>query len=331
MQLQNVKLGTNMSAAHGRVASALSLVCCVLFLACAAPPGIRQPFRTQPAPPPTTSHADTLARSEDAGPVAVEPLRPRVLVIIKLIPKDDIMAVTDGMLEPETLESLIADAFRSRGYPVVDYAKAREHIKKDQLRRILEGDDRTAADVGLDAEADLVVAGSVQESKERRAASNAAETTDVVNIRIAARAVNTATGEVQGTALVELDAQSDLDAARQRAADSVAAELSAPMLENWQARTIITEIYADDADEQRVELLKSTIMNEVVGVDSVVTRSLAGRSAVVEVFSRISSDELLARVDRCTTAIPFAVRSFSGNRIDILFLDQPEECKPGLK
>jgi hypothetical protein len=251
--------------------------------------------------------------------------------VVKQVPKDDILAVTDRMLEPETLESLIADAFRSRGFPVADYARAREYIRKDQLRRILEGDDRTAAEVGLGAEADVVVAGSVQESSEHRATTNMADTTAIVRVRLATRAINTATGVVLGSALLEPEEPISRDEARRRAADSTAAVLSAMILETWKGRTGITQIYADNADYQRVELLKSTILQEARGVDSVATRSLDNRSAVIEVFAKLTSDELLAEMDRCTTAVPFTIKGLSGTRIDVRFLDAPEECKPELK
>ena len=331
MKMQNVKSRMRISNRCGGVACALPAVCCILFLACATPPGIQQPVRTQTAPPPATNQGETLASSEGTGAATAGQDQPRVMVVVKQIPKEDIIAVTDRMLEPETLETLMADAFRSRGFTVVNPATVREHLKKDQLRRILEGDDRAAVEVGLDAEADVVVAGTVQESSERRAATNAAETTDIVRVRLAARAVNAASGVILGSTLLEPEGPFNEDTARQRVADSAASELSARILEVWKNRTNITEIYADNADYQRVQLLKSTIMNEARGVDSVVTRSLDGRSAVVEVFSKVSSDELLVRIDHCTTAIPFVVKGFAGNRIDIRFQDPPEQCEPELK
>jgi uncharacterized lipoprotein YajG len=331
MKMRNVRIETQISDARGSIAYMLPAVCCILFLACAAPPGTQHPIRTQAAPPPAISQEETLASNEGTRAVTAEQGRPRVMVVVKRIPKDDIIAVTDRMLEPETLESLIADAFQSRGFPVVNAAAARENLKKDQLRRILEGDDRAAVEVGLGAEADVVVGGTVQESSERRAATNAAETTDIVKVRLAARAVNTATGVVLGSTLVELEGPLREDIARQLAADSAGSELAARILAAWKGRTTITEIYAENADYQRVQLLKSTIIQETRGVDSVVTTSLVGRSAVVEVFSELPSDELLAQINRCTTAIPFSIKTFSGNRIDIRFLDAPQKCEPELK
>jgi hypothetical protein len=330
-KMQNVKCEMEGCDPRGGFAWLLPAVCCILLLfACAARPGYQQPARTQAAPP-LIGQGETLAGSGETGVTTKEQARPRVMVVVKEIPKDDILAVDDRMLETQPTEAMVTNAFQFRGFPVVDAATVRRNLKRDQLRRILEGDNQAAVEVGLGAEADVVVAGTVQESRERRASTNAAETTDFVKVRLEARAINTATGEVLGSTLRELEGPFSEDVARQRAADSAGAELSARMLDTWKGRTNITEIYADNADYQRVQLFKSTIMNEVRGMDSVVTRALEGRSAVVEVFSEASSAELLAQINRCTTGVPLLVKGISGNRIDIRFLDAPENCKPELK
>jgi hypothetical protein len=314
---------------HGNLAHALSTTCCILLLlACAAQPGIHQPTRTQVTPPPATGREDTLTAGEGSAAAAEMPVRPRVMIVVKEIPKDDILTVNDRMLETEPTEAMVMEAFQSRGFPVVDPAAVSQNLQQDQLRRILEGDNRAVVEVGLRAEADVVVAGTVLESHERRAATNAADTADFVKVRLSARAVNTATGVVLASTLLELEEPSSKNVVRHRAADSVGIVLSAGILESWRGRINITEIYADNADDQRVRLLESAIMNEARGMDSVVTRSLEGRSAVVEVFSDISTDELLAQINHCITAIPFVVTGFSGNRIDLRFGDEPGQCPP---
>lgn len=310
----------------------LSAACCVAFLStCMVPPASQNPARTRPVPPTATGQQAASPSVQEAGTFTAGLGRPNIMVVVKDVPSDDIIAVTDQMLQTGATEAMIMRAFDSHGFPVVDAATVMQSIQKDQLRRILEGDNQAAVEVGLGTEADVVVAGTVQESRERRAAANAAETTDFVKIRLSARAINTATGEILGSTLLELEGPFNEDMARQRAADSAGAELSARVVETWRGRTNITEIYADNADYQRVQLLKSTITQETHGVDSVVTRSFEGRSAVVEVFSEVSSDQLLTQINRCTTVIPFSVKTFSGNRIDIRFLDAPQKCEPNLK
>ena len=329
--MHKVRAKIQTSTARGGLAFVLLAICCVVLSTCSAPSSYQKPVLTQPAPPPAASRVDTLNGSKETGVATERQGRPLVIVVVKEIPKDDILAVNDRMLQTEATEGMVIDAFESRGFPVVEAATVRQNIKKDPLRRILEGDNQAAVEVGIGAGADIVVAGTVQESRERRAATNAAETTDFVKVRISARAVNTATGVVLASILLEPEGSFSESIARQRAVDSAGAELSARIIETWKGRINITEIYADNADYQRVQLLKSTIMNEVRGMDSVVTRALEGRTAVVEVFSEVPSDELLVQFDHCTTAIPFSVKGFSGNRIDIQFLDAPEKCEPELK
>ncbi len=57
-------------------------------------------------------------------------------------------------------ETLVMDHFRSRGFPVVDAATVQSILEADQLKLILEGDDRTAALLGLQAGAEIVVSGT---------------------------------------------------------------------------------------------------------------------------------------------------------------------------
>ena len=77
-----------------------------------------------------------------------------------------------------------------------------------------------------------------------------------------------------------------------------------------------------------MHLLKSTMMRDVRGVDSVMTRAFVARSAVIEVFSEVTPREVLVQINRRITAIPFAVKGLSGNRIDIRFEDTPEQGEP---
>ena len=88
--------------------------------------------------------------------------RPRIMVVVKEVPKDDILAVTDQMLETEMIETIIVDAFQSKGFPVVDAATVKQNLQKDQLRKILEGDNQAAILLGQNAGAEVVVAGTVQ-------------------------------------------------------------------------------------------------------------------------------------------------------------------------
>ena len=307
----------------------LCAACCIVFVtACTVTPAYQKPAPTQAVPPTHTGQQATSPVGEGTENPTASPGRPTIMVVVKYVPKEDVIAATDHMLQPGATETMLMQAFASRGFPIVEEATVRQVMQKDELRRILEGDDPAAGEVGLRADAGVVVAGTVHESKVRRIAGRAP--LDFYRIELSARAVDAATARVFGSTEMLLESQS-ADSARKQAADSAGAELAAKILEDWKAPPTITEIHADNADYQRVELFKSTIVSTVRGVDLVVTRSLEGRSAVIEVVTEESSQEMLVQMNRCSTAVPFAVKGISGNRIDIQFLDAPQECEPDLR
>jgi hypothetical protein len=296
--------------------------CILLLFACATAPRVQPRTRAQASPPPGASQGRPITTTDTTGMAAESQARPNLAVVVKDIPEEGVGALDDRVLETEPAEVLIADAFRSRGFPIVDPARVRQNLDIDRLRQILEGDDQTAVTVGLAAEADMVVAGTVQKPREGQEAAG---------VRLAVRAVNAATGAVLGSTSLDLTGPEGDVALLDQATDSAVAELSSVLLGAWRVRTSVTDVYAENADYQRVQLFRSAILEEARGVDSVKTLSLTGRSAVMEIFSRLPSDELVVQIDRCNTAVPFAVKALSGNRLDIRFLDAPEQCQPDLK
>jgi len=57
-------------------------------------------------------------------------------------------------------ENAISEFFVEKGFTLVDQATARENIKKDELRKIAEGDEKAAVKAGLRAGAEAVVIGT---------------------------------------------------------------------------------------------------------------------------------------------------------------------------
>jgi len=249
--------------------------------------------------------------------------RPRIMVVVKEVPKDDILAVTDGMLETEMMETMIVDAFQSKGFPVVDAATVRQNLQKDQLRKILEGDNQTAILLGLRTGAEVVVAGTVQRSSERRQAPYTNAVTDFFKVRLAARAVNTASAEVLGATALTQEVPFSEDAVRKQVADSAGADLIAKILKGWKRHESITQVHCENADYAKVQKLKAEILEKVRGVKSVVQRDLSGASALLEIVSETSSQEVLDDLGTKKLAVPFEIKGISGNRIDIRLTDQP--------
>jgi hypothetical protein len=255
---------------------------------------------------------------EAIGILVMEQGRPRIMVVVKELTSQDV-SVSDDMLSQEMVETMLVDAFQSRGFPVVDAATVSQNLKKDQLKKILEGDDRTAVLLGLKTGAEIVVAGTARRSTERKSAPYSGGLTDFYKYRLVTRAVNVATAEILGASALTREVPFSEEQARQQAADSAGTALIARILAGWKKRTNVTQIYCDNADFQKVQQLKSEIIGRVRGVTSVVSRDLVGSTATLEVISESGSQEILDDLTTRGITIPFEVKGLSGNRIDIRF------------
>ncbi len=249
--------------------------------------------------------------------------RPRIMVVVKEVPKDDILAVTDRMLETEMMETMIVGAFQAKGFPVVDAATVRLNLQTDQLRQILAGDNQAAILLGQRTGAEVVVAGTVQNSRERRQAPYTNAVTDFFKVRLSARAVNAASAEVLGATALTREVPFSEDAARKQVADSAGADLMAKILKGWKRHESITQLHCENADYAKVQKLKAEILEKVRGVKSVIQRDLTGSLALLEIVSETSTQEVLDDLGTKQLAVPFEIKGISGNRIDIKFTDQP--------
>ena len=251
--------------------------------------------------------------------------RPRIMVVVKELDNLDDFLVDDRMMSQEMIETMIVDAFQTKGFPVVDAATVRENLKQEQLKKILEGDTRTAALIGLKTGAEVVVAGTAQRSSARKTMPYAGGSTEFFKVKMSVRAVNAATAEVMAASALTREVPFSVDAARKEAADSVSAELISKILKGWQRRVNVTQIAAGNADFARAQKLKSEILARVRGVKSVVQRDLTGTTALLEVVSETSSQEVLDELGARDLDIGFEVKGLAGNRIEIIFTDKPQD------
>jgi hypothetical protein len=269
-----------------------------------------------------------LERIEDdlsaIGILLSEQGRPRIMVVVKELENLDDVLVDDRMMSQEMIETMMVDAFQSRGFPVVDAATVRQNLAKEQLRKILEGDLAAARLIGMKTGAEIVVAGTAQRSSATKNLPYAGGTTEFFKVRMSVRAVNVATAEVVAASALTRELPFSQDQARKEAADSASAELMAKILQGWKRRANVTQIAAANADFARAQKLKSEILARVRGVTSVVQRDLVGSTALLEVVSETSSQEVLDDLTTRGLAVPFTVRGLEGNRIEITFTDKPE-------
>ncbi|MEO0077555.1 MAG: flagellar assembly protein T N-terminal domain-containing protein, partial [candidate division WOR-3 bacterium] len=252
-----------------------------------------------------------LERIEDdlsaIGILVAEQGRPRIMVVVKELDNLSDILVDDRMMSQEMIETMIVDAFQSRGFPVVDAATVRKNLEKEQLKKVLEGDLATAQLIGMKTGAEIVVAGTAQRSSTRKNIPYSGGTTEFFKVSLSVRAVNVATAEVVAASALTRELPFSADNARKEAADSVAAELIAKILRGWKKRVNITQISASNADFARAQKLKTEILAKVRGVTSVVQRDLTGSTALLEVVSESSSQEVLDDLVTRGLDIPFTV------------------------
>jgi hypothetical protein len=247
--------------------------------------------------------------------------RPRTMVVVKEVDNPYDFDVSDAMMSREMIETMLIDAFQQKGFPVVDQATVEQNLSRDQLKKILAGDNQAAALLGTRSGAEVVITGTFQRSQEQKTVPYSNTVADFYKVRLSTRAVNVANAAVMGASAMVRELPYSPDAAQRAAADSASAELISAILKGWKKHENVTEVHADNADYAKVQKFRAEVLAKVRGVKSVVSRDLTGTTAVLEIVSETSSQEVLDDLGAKKLAISFEVKEFAGNRIDIRFTD----------
>jgi hypothetical protein len=97
--------------------------------------------------------------------------------------------------------------------------------------------------------------------------------------------------------------------------------LVSKILKGWKKRLNITLVHAANASYDKVERFKSEALAKLRGVQSVITRSLSGTDAVVEIVSETTSQEVFDMLGSRRLDVGFTIGGLGGSRIDIVFGD----------
>lgn len=241
--------------------------------------------------------------------------RPRVMVVVR-------EAVNGASLENlealgSMFETQLLEGFRQKGFPVVDAGTAARILERDKLLLILEGDERTAALVGLEAGAEIIVSGTALVSSESRTIAGAPR--EIHIFRVNCRAINTRTAAVLAASAITTEVPFSESQARSQASGKTADQLITAILDGWTVNENTTVIVAYNADFNKVQDLRSRIRAGIRGVSDVLTRDLTGARATLEVISTTSSQEIL---DGLTTiGSGFSITGMAGNRVELRFAD----------
>jgi len=251
------------------------------------------------------------------GILLAEQGRPRIMVVIRELSSMGELDEASSLMGGTMFETAVLDHFREKGFPVVDAHTAREALRRDQLRLMLQGDDETAALIGLRAGAEIVITGTALHIEESRMMAGSPRR--MHEYRVSARAVNTETAALLAGKAMTVALPFSESQARARAADSTASYLESAILDGWIRSGNTTLLVATNASFERMSRLRSDIRNHVRGVLDVVTRDLTGSRGTMEVLSETSTEEVMDDLSSLDTG--FRIIGFSGNRVELEFVD----------
>ena len=244
--------------------------------------------------------------------------RPRIMVLIR-----DAHPGSEELSAPDVssdLETMIIDSFVSKGFPVVDEQMVRQNLTNDQIKLIMSGDNKTAAELGRKIGAEIVVAGKATATEEQKADPYTNQTRTVYSTKLNVRTINTRTSEILAATVVTQSAPFSRDAARSNTAEEASRKLVTDILKKWQTQDIVTQIFCANADNTRLQTLKSGLSTRVRALSSVILRDFTGTTGTVEVLARTNRQEVFDVLNQPNWTVPFNVKGFSGNRIDLEFV-----------
>ncbi|MCD4706565.1 MAG: flagellar assembly protein T N-terminal domain-containing protein [Candidatus Sabulitectum sp.] len=245
--------------------------------------------------------------------------RPRIMVVVKELGSMAELSNTGSLMGSLMFETMILDNFRQQGFPVVDAATVASIMERDQLKLILEGDDATATLIGLEAGAEIVIAGTALHTQDSQAIAGSLR--EIHEYQVSTRAINTRTGTLLAGSAITVTLPFSESQARSQAADTSSSELASAILSSWIQRENTTVIVATNADFDRVQTLRSELRLKLRGVLDVITRDFIGSRATLEILSETSTAQIIDEMTSGELNVNFQVTGMSGNRIDIRFTD----------
>jgi len=242
---------------------------------------------------------------EDALSVYHDMNKPRVMVILPEILENDVIPTHHA-------ENVVSDFFVGKEFTLVDPATMREKIRKDEMRKIAEGDQAAAAKIGLDAGAEVVVTGTAT-------AGNAQSVRDVMFASKAvcsARAIRTSNASLYAVSSVSKSAADGIAEGAQRKAiastcHGVAQEIFWKIVKKWNDELMSggdVEIVLSGVNFSKLKKVIDGV-REFDEVTEVVQRSFDAPAAVLSVTYRGDAMQLADRIDE---------KKFAGLDLEIL-------------
>jgi hypothetical protein len=246
------------------------------------------------------------------GLLVSEQGRPRLMVVLE----SDAPAG-----EREAAETELLTIFSDQGFPVVDRRTVEKNIDALQRQRLIEGDTAAALLAGLRTGAEIGILGRLELTQERRKGPYQQNEADFYSVNLNLRAVDLLTGELLGGSSRMRVVPFSREEALKGCVESSADDLLTRILKRWQRRENVTQIFCRNASYQKVAALRSELRIRVRGIKEVISRELGGDQALLEVVSETPSQEILEGLGQSGFAVRFEIVGWSGNRIEIKFID----------
>jgi hypothetical protein len=231
---------------------------------------------------------------EDALSVYHKMNKPRVMVVMPETRDKDGVSGSHA-------EDVVSEFFIGKEFTLVDAAAVKEKIRKDEMRKVAEGDPKAAAKMGLDAGAEVVVVGSATSGS----AQGVRDVMYASKATCSARAINTANASLYAASSTSKSAADGIaDGARRKAVDttcrSVAKDIFWKIVKKWNEELVSGSSVEIALSGVNFSLLKKVIeaVKKLEGVSDVVQRSFDSPTAVLTVNYKGDPIQLADILDR---------------------------------
>ncbi len=251
---------------------------------------------------------------EDALSVYHDMNKPRVMVILPEIRDRDAVPTSHA-------ENVVSEFFVGREITLVDSAAVKEKIRKEEMRKLAEGDPAAAAKIGLDAGAEVVVTGTATVGN----AQSVREVMYASKGSCTARAIRTSNASLYAVSSVSKSAADGIaEGAQRKAVEAtclgVAQEIFWKIVKKWNDELMSGGDVEIVLSGVSFSTLRKVIdaLRQVDEVTEVVQRSFDAPAAILSVNYRGDAMQLADRIDEKKFAgLDLEIQTVTAGKINI--------------
>lgn len=252
------------------------------------------------------------------GLLMLQKHKPKVMVVI---PEQNLarrrVPVPAG--ETEIIKKLL-----EKGFKVVDQSQVKKIRYNDQVRAALAGDDKTAAKIGLQYGAEVIIVGEA--FSEFATSGGVLGSMISCRARVEARAIRTDTGEIiaaDGKHAAGIDISENIAGkkALQNAGGQLGDYLITQILSTWRSEVVdatTVQLIIIGVDYQQFAKFKMLLKGSVRGVKAIHQRSFSGKRGVLDIDFKGNPQALAEELTlKDFGNFKVAITNFTSNRLDL--------------